>query len=59
MKNDYGKKGFDKKLKQKQRAWMKRRNKCASQKAYVSCLEHSYLERIEELGKMNVWSYDE
>ena len=59
VKHNYGKKGFDKDLKQKQRAWMKHRNKCISKKAYVSCLEHSYLKRIEELGKVNVWSYDE
>ena len=46
-------------LKKEQRAWGKQRNICKNKKAYLSCYEQSYLERIKVLDKSfdGLWSY--
>ncbi|CAA6799571.1 MAG: Unknown protein [uncultured Sulfurovum sp.] len=48
-------------LKKEQRAWGKQRNACAKQKAYLSCYERSYFERIKILdqGFEGLWTYKE
>ena len=48
-------------LKKEQRAWGKQRNSCKSQKAYLSCYERSYFQRIKYLDKAigGLWNYDE
>ncbi|CAA6812106.1 MAG: Unknown protein [uncultured Sulfurovum sp.] len=48
-------------LKKEQRAWGKQRNTCKSKKAYLSCYEHSYFQRIKELDKGfdGLWNYND
>ncbi|CAA6823501.1 MAG: Unknown protein [uncultured Sulfurovum sp.] len=47
-------------LTKEQRAWGKQRNTCAKKKAYLSCYERSYFQRIKILnqGFEGLWNYD-
>jgi len=48
-------------LKKEQRAWTKQRNTCEKQKAYLSCYERAYFQRIKILNKgfEELWNYEE
>ena len=48
-------------LKDEQRKWVKKRNACKNQKAYLGCYESEYFKRIKSLNKdfEGLWSYDE
>ena len=45
-------------LQKEQRAWGKRRNACNKQKAYLSCYERAYFQRIDSLNKKFEWLWD-